>query len=70
MKQGIYLPPDANEALRNTQPWQMDVVKFVLALETLMAGEATLWVLHCLLFSTHAWSKDINGPQTPVWSED
>ena len=54
MKQGICLPPDANEALRNTQPWQTDVVKFVLALELLMAGEAILWVLYCLLFSTHA----------------
>ena len=54
MKQGIYLPPEANEALRNTQPWQTDVVKFVLALERLMAGEAIFWVLHSLVFSTRA----------------
>lgn len=57
MKQGIYVPPDANEALRKTQPWQTDVVKFVLALELLMAGEAILWVLHYLLVSTHRMLK-------------
>ena len=57
MKQGIYVPPDANEAFRNTQPWQTDVVKFVLALELLMAGEAILRVLHCLLISIHRMLK-------------
>ena len=54
MKQGIYLPPDANEALRKTQPWQTDVVKFVLALELFMVGEAILCLLHSLLVSTRA----------------
>ena len=54
MKQGMYLPPDANEALRSTQPWQTDVVKFVLTLELLMAGEAIVWVSHYLVLPTHA----------------
>ena len=71
MKHGIHLPPDANEALRKTQPWQTDVVTFVLALELLMAGEDISWVLHCLLLSSHACKIDmildeIDGPQTPA----
>ncbi len=52
MKQGIYLPPDANEALLKTQSWQTDVVavKLLLAVELLMAGEAIPLelVLYCV----------------------
>lgn len=42
MKQGIYVWPEANEALRKTQSWQTDVVAFafLLAFELLMAGKA------------------------------
>ena len=55
MKQGIYLPPDANEALRKTQSWQTYVLgfAFLLVLELLMAGKAIPLIipLHVCLYS-------------------
>ena len=55
MKQGIYLPPDVNEALRKTQSWQTFLVgfAFLLILELLMGGKALSFIipLHVCLYS-------------------
>ena len=60
MKQGIYFPPDANEALRKTQSWQTCVLGlvFLLTLELLMADKAIRLTIALLFDLTHACHKN------------
>ena len=63
MRQGIYLPPDANEAFRKTQSWQTYLLGFasllasLLVLKILMAGKAIPLIIPLHIYSYSLVSK-------------